>query len=138
MSLGPGTLWPRGVGWRGWGRSRLSQNLLPADRGHLRGAALWGQRVWGCSEPSCSTSSGRGSGTGEPAPTHASAILPTGTSSGLVLVFDIPPKGTNVTVSQVLEQHRDAITDIAAELGQAPVRGDQRCGQRGRGVLGAR
>ncbi|PKK17104.1 WD repeat domain 54 [Columba livia] len=43
-----------------------------------------------------------------------------GTSSGLVLVFDIPPKGTNVTVSQVLEQHRDAITDIAAELGQAP------------------
>ncbi|XP_074677793.1 WD repeat-containing protein 54 isoform X3 [Strix aluco] len=44
-----------------------------------------------------------------------------GTSSGLVLVFDIPPKGTNVTVSEVLEQHRDAITDIAAELGQAPV-----------------
>ncbi|KAM6076768.1 WD repeat-containing protein 54 isoform 2-T3 [Chlamydotis macqueenii] len=43
-----------------------------------------------------------------------------GTSSGLVLVFDIPPKGTNVTVSEVLEQHRDAITDIAAELGQAP------------------
>ncbi|KAM6132347.1 WD repeat-containing protein 54 [Pterocles gutturalis] len=43
-----------------------------------------------------------------------------GTSSGLVLVFNIPPKGTNVTVSEVLEQHRDAITDIAAELGQAP------------------
>ncbi|KAK4818568.1 hypothetical protein QYF61_014704 [Mycteria americana] len=43
-----------------------------------------------------------------------------GTSSGLVLVFDIPPKGTNITVSEVLEQHRDAITDIAAELGQAP------------------
>ncbi|NXW10293.1 WDR54 protein, partial [Fregetta grallaria] len=42
-----------------------------------------------------------------------------GTSSGLVLVFDIPPKGTNITVSEVLEQHRDAITDIAAELGQA-------------------
>ncbi|NXE17113.1 WDR54 protein, partial [Lophotis ruficrista] len=42
------------------------------------------------------------------------------TSSGLVLVFDIPPKGTNVTVSEVLEQHRDAVTDIAAELGQAP------------------
>ncbi|NWQ84202.1 WDR54 protein, partial [Columbina picui] len=42
-----------------------------------------------------------------------------GTSSGLVLVFDIPPKGTNITVSQVLEQHRDPITDIAAELGQA-------------------
>ncbi|XP_064304801.1 WD repeat-containing protein 54 isoform X1 [Phalacrocorax carbo] len=43
-----------------------------------------------------------------------------GTSSGLVLVFDIPPKGTNITVSEVLEQHHDAITDIAAELGQAP------------------
>ncbi|NWI66528.1 WDR54 protein, partial [Todus mexicanus] len=43
-----------------------------------------------------------------------------GTSSGAVLVFDIPPKGTNITVSEVLEQHRDAITDIAAELGQAP------------------
>ncbi|NXV71812.1 WDR54 protein, partial [Atlantisia rogersi] len=43
-----------------------------------------------------------------------------GTSSGQVLVFDIPPKGTNITVSEVLEQHRDAITDIAAELGQAP------------------
>ncbi|KAM6313466.1 WD repeat-containing protein 54 [Aegotheles albertisi] len=43
-----------------------------------------------------------------------------GTSSGQVLVFDVPPKGTNVTVSEVLERHRDAITDIAAELGQAP------------------
>ncbi|XP_069712833.1 WD repeat-containing protein 54 [Phaenicophaeus curvirostris] len=43
-----------------------------------------------------------------------------GTSSGLVLVFDIPPKGTNITVSEVLEQHHDAITDIAAELGRAP------------------
>uniref|UniRef100_A0A8B9EFF9 Elongator complex protein 2 n=1 Tax=Anser cygnoides TaxID=8845 RepID=A0A8B9EFF9_ANSCY len=41
-----------------------------------------------------------------------------GTSSGTVLVFDIPHKGTNVTVSEVLEEHRDAITDIAAELGQ--------------------
>uniref|UniRef100_A0A493T2W8 WD repeat domain 54 n=1 Tax=Anas platyrhynchos platyrhynchos TaxID=8840 RepID=A0A493T2W8_ANAPP len=42
------------------------------------------------------------------------------TSSGTVLVFDIPHKGTNVTVSEVLEEHRHAITDIAAELGQAP------------------
>uniref|UniRef100_A0A493T7V6 WD repeat domain 54 n=1 Tax=Anas platyrhynchos platyrhynchos TaxID=8840 RepID=A0A493T7V6_ANAPP len=41
-----------------------------------------------------------------------------GTSSGTVLVFDIPHKGTNVTVSEVLEEHRHAITDIAAELGQ--------------------
>lgn len=51
----------------------------------------------------------------------ASSGLSAGTSSGLVLVFDIPPKGTNITVSEVLEQHHDAITDIAAELGQAPV-----------------
>ncbi|XP_027765455.1 WD repeat-containing protein 54 [Empidonax traillii] len=43
-----------------------------------------------------------------------------GTSSGAVLVFDIPPKGTNVTLSEVLEQHRHPITDIAAEQGQAP------------------
>ncbi|NXK42410.1 WDR54 protein, partial [Piprites chloris] len=42
-----------------------------------------------------------------------------GTSSGAVLVFDIPPKGTNVTLSEVLEQHRDPVTDIAAEQGQA-------------------
>uniref|UniRef100_A0A672TVM9 WD repeat domain 54 n=1 Tax=Strigops habroptila TaxID=2489341 RepID=A0A672TVM9_STRHB len=41
-----------------------------------------------------------------------------GTSSGPVLVFDIPPKGTNVTVSEVLEQHGAAITDIAAEQGR--------------------
>lgn len=52
----------------------------------------------------------------------ASSGLSAGTSSGLVLVFDIPPKGTNIMVSEVLEQHHDAITDIAAELGQAPVR----------------
>ncbi|XP_053921714.1 WD repeat-containing protein 54 [Cuculus canorus] len=43
-----------------------------------------------------------------------------GTSPGPVLVFDIPPKGTNVTVSDVLERHHDAITDIAAELGHTP------------------
>lgn len=39
----------------------------------------------------------------------------------MVLVFDIPHKGTNITVSEVLKEHHDAITDIAAELGQAPV-----------------
>lgn len=43
-----------------------------------------------------------------------------GMSSGMVLVFDIPPKGTNITVSEVLKEHHDAITDIAAELGRAP------------------
>ncbi|OXB57913.1 UNVERIFIED_CONTAM: hypothetical protein H355_010223 [Colinus virginianus] len=45
---------------------------------------------------------------------------PPGMSSGMVLVFDIPHKGTNVTVSEVLKEHHDPITDIAAELGQAP------------------
>uniref|UniRef100_A0A8B9T746 WD repeat domain 54 n=1 Tax=Anas platyrhynchos TaxID=8839 RepID=A0A8B9T746_ANAPL len=50
---------------------------------------------------------------------------PCWTSSGTVLVFDIPHKGTNVTVSEVLEEHRHAITDIAAELGQAPCAGVQ-------------
>ncbi|KFO92880.1 WD repeat-containing protein 54, partial [Buceros rhinoceros silvestris] len=50
----------------------------------------------------------------------AGRFICVGTSSGAVLVFDIPPKGTNITVSEVLEQHHDAITDIAAELGQAP------------------
>lgn len=49
-----------------------------------------------------------------------------------MLVFDIPPKGTNITVSEVLEQHRDAITDIAEELGQAPVRVGSGLGQRSR------
>ncbi|XP_052523177.1 WD repeat-containing protein 54 [Tympanuchus pallidicinctus] len=43
-----------------------------------------------------------------------------GLSSGMVLVFDVPPKGTDIAVSEVLKEHRDAITDIAAELGQAP------------------
>ncbi|XP_053556343.1 WD repeat-containing protein 54 [Bombina bombina] len=38
-----------------------------------------------------------------------------GTSSGLVLVFDIPAKGTNITLAEVLAEHRDPITDIASE-----------------------
>ncbi|CAH2299100.1 WD repeat-containing 54 [Pelobates cultripes] len=38
-----------------------------------------------------------------------------GTSSGLVMVFDIPAKGTNITLAEVLAEHRDAITDIACE-----------------------
>ncbi|KAM8939900.1 WD repeat-containing protein 54 [Pelodytes ibericus] len=40
-----------------------------------------------------------------------------GTSSGLVLVFDIPVKGTNITLAEVLAEHRDPITDIASESG---------------------
>uniref|UniRef100_A0A8C0J2Q2 WD repeat domain 54 n=1 Tax=Chelonoidis abingdonii TaxID=106734 RepID=A0A8C0J2Q2_CHEAB len=42
-----------------------------------------------------------------------------GTSSGLVLVFDVPSKGTNITLSEVLEEHRDSITDITSEDGAA-------------------
>lgn len=38
-----------------------------------------------------------------------------GTSSGLVLVFDVPSKGTNITLAEVLAEHRDSITDIASE-----------------------
>ncbi|XP_067884734.1 WD repeat-containing protein 54 isoform X2 [Heterodontus francisci] len=38
-----------------------------------------------------------------------------GSSTGSILVFNIPPKGTNITVSEVLEQHRDPITDIACD-----------------------
>ncbi|XP_067834600.1 WD repeat-containing protein 54 [Heptranchias perlo] len=38
-----------------------------------------------------------------------------GTSTGSILVFNIPPKGTNITVSEVLEEHRDPITDIACD-----------------------
>nr|XP_056711776.1 WD repeat-containing protein 54 isoform X1 [Euleptes europaea] len=43
-----------------------------------------------------------------------------GTSLGCVLVFDIPCKGTNITLSEVLEEHRSAITDIGAELCEQP------------------
>ncbi|XP_069488552.1 WD repeat-containing protein 54 isoform X2 [Ambystoma mexicanum] len=39
-----------------------------------------------------------------------------GTSSGLVLVFDIPNKGTNITLAEVLAEHREPITDIASEV----------------------
>lgn len=45
-----------------------------------------------------------------------------GTSTGSVLVFDVPSKGTNITLSEVLEQHSSPITDIGAELCEQPVR----------------
>ncbi|TRY97838.1 hypothetical protein DNTS_014970 [Danionella cerebrum] len=38
-----------------------------------------------------------------------------GVSSGSVLVFDIPCKGSNITLSEVLEEHKEAITDMASE-----------------------
>ncbi|KAM3831526.1 WD repeat-containing protein 54 isoform 2-T2 [Vipera latastei] len=43
-----------------------------------------------------------------------------GTSTGSVLVFDVPSKGTNITLSEVLEQHSSPITDIGAELCEQP------------------
>lgn len=45
-----------------------------------------------------------------------------GTSTGSVLVFDVPSKGTNITLSEVLEQHSSPITDICTELCEQPVR----------------
>ncbi|XP_070612906.1 WD repeat-containing protein 54 isoform X6 [Erythrolamprus reginae] len=44
-----------------------------------------------------------------------------GTSTGSVLVFDVPAKGTNITLSEVLEQHGSPITDIGAELCEQPL-----------------
>ncbi|XP_038649024.1 WD repeat-containing protein 54 isoform X7 [Scyliorhinus canicula] len=42
----------------------------------------------------------------------------TGSSTGSILVFNIPPKGTNITLSEILEQHRDPITDIACDCSE--------------------
>uniref|UniRef100_UPI00398ED1F7 WD repeat-containing protein 54-like n=1 Tax=Pristiophorus japonicus TaxID=55135 RepID=UPI00398ED1F7 len=41
-----------------------------------------------------------------------------GSSTGSILVFNIPPKGTNITVSDVLEEHREPITDIACDCSE--------------------
>ncbi|XP_069779485.1 WD repeat-containing protein 54 [Narcine bancroftii] len=38
-----------------------------------------------------------------------------GSSMGSIFTFNIPSKGTNVTVSGVLEEHRDPITEIACD-----------------------
>lgn len=38
-----------------------------------------------------------------------------GVSSGALLVFDIPSKGSNITLSEVLEEHKEAVTDLASE-----------------------
>ncbi|XP_038600451.1 WD repeat-containing protein 54 [Tachyglossus aculeatus] len=47
-----------------------------------------------------------------------------GTGSGRVLVFDVPPKGPNVTLSEELLEHRVPVTDIAAEAGPGQAQGD--------------
>lgn len=44
-----------------------------------------------------------------------------GVSSGVLLVFDIPSKGSNITLSEVLEQHQEAITDLASECSGSQV-----------------
>lgn len=45
-----------------------------------------------------------------------------GVSSGALLVFDIPGKGSNITLSEVLEEHQEAITDLASECSGSQVR----------------
>lgn len=32
-----------------------------------------------------------------------------------MLVFDVPSKGSNIILSEVLEEHKEAITDMASE-----------------------
>uniref|UniRef100_A0A8C7XKV8 WD repeat domain 54 n=1 Tax=Oryzias sinensis TaxID=183150 RepID=A0A8C7XKV8_9TELE len=44
-----------------------------------------------------------------------------GVSSGAILVFDVPSKGSNITLSEVLEEHKESITDIAAECSGSQV-----------------
>ncbi|KAG7264325.1 hypothetical protein CRUP_009947 [Coryphaenoides rupestris] len=45
-----------------------------------------------------------------------------GVSSGAILVFDIPSKGGNITLSEVLVEHKESITDMASECS-----GSQEC-----------
>lgn len=45
-----------------------------------------------------------------------------GVSSGAILVFDVPSKGSNITLSEVLEEHKESITDMASECS-----GSQEC-----------
>ncbi|RXN16220.1 WD repeat-containing 54 [Labeo rohita] len=45
-----------------------------------------------------------------------------GVSSGSVLVFDVPSKGSNITLSEVLEEHKEAITDMASDTSCSSVK----------------
>uniref|UniRef100_A0A3Q3WEQ2 WD repeat-containing protein 54 beta-propeller domain-containing protein n=1 Tax=Mola mola TaxID=94237 RepID=A0A3Q3WEQ2_MOLML len=45
-----------------------------------------------------------------------------GVSSGAILVFDVPSKGSNITLAEVLEEHNESITDMASECS-----GSQEC-----------
>lgn len=50
-----------------------------------------------------------------------SLSLSIGISSGAILVFDVPSKGSNITLSEVLEEHKESITDMAAECSGSQV-----------------
>ena len=50
-----------------------------------------------------------------------SLILRPGEASGGILVFDIPSKGGNITLSEVLEEHKESITDMASECSGSQV-----------------
>uniref|UniRef100_A0AAY4C0V7 WD repeat-containing protein 54 beta-propeller domain-containing protein n=1 Tax=Denticeps clupeoides TaxID=299321 RepID=A0AAY4C0V7_9TELE len=39
----------------------------------------------------------------------------TGVSSGSLLVFDVPSKGSNITLSEMLEEHKEPLTDLGSE-----------------------
>lgn len=38
-----------------------------------------------------------------------------------MLVFDIPSKGSNITLSEVLEEHKESVTDMASECSGSQV-----------------
>ena len=44
-----------------------------------------------------------------------------GEAAGGILVFDIPSKGGNVTLSEVLDEHKQSITDMASECSGSQV-----------------
>lgn len=48
-------------------------------------------------------------------------FLSLGVSSGAILVFDVPSKGSNITLSEVLEEHKESITDMAPECSGSQV-----------------
>uniref|UniRef100_A0A7N6BEZ6 WD repeat-containing protein 54 beta-propeller domain-containing protein n=1 Tax=Anabas testudineus TaxID=64144 RepID=A0A7N6BEZ6_ANATE len=55
-------------------------------------------------------------------PQFCCLFLSLGISSGAILVFDVPSKGSNITLSEVLEEHKESITDVASECS-----GSQEC-----------
>lgn len=54
-------------------------------------------------------------------PQFCCLFLSLGISSGAILVFDVPSKGSNITLSEVLEEHKDSITDVASECSGSQV-----------------